>query len=302
MCVFRTFRRETFVRHNMKKHNLGLNRYPCDKCDFVGTMFKHLRRHLLSCRVDSHAYTCDQCDAQFGSLPSLRLHYETMHAEKTYACERCSFTSSSWAEVSGHEKKAHTTSVFRCDSCFFKAKSAFALAKHKEKTHGKGCSVLHCTLCSFTARSKASLDRHNSRVHNIESAIEDGGDNQEYLCDQCSFTTTKLKLLTGHTDRVHNVARKCPDCDQVFKAGSKLAVHLQNKRIMPGPMHHCDECNDVFCFELGLKMHKKKEHKKPLPEKSKAIFDSIKKVPSHLKSKCYKIGQLFKAPLSSKIR
>lgn len=156
---------------------------------------------------------------------------EAEHCNTSYYCEQCSFTSSSRGELNRHIR---TTKHFKIKK-----------SRKNQRT---------CDFCGFVTQYPVNLQKH----------IEVEHEGKRYPCDQCDLKFKGQQSLRTHIQNVHEQIRyKCAECDTKFTLYYNLLKHKRRIASKQTPdVFSCDICPKIFCFELAMRKHKKKEHSK----------------------------------------
>ena len=92
----------SFKTHKEKIHEGA--RYPCDQCDYVATLPKTLKRHVINVMRLLHKlevwqenkhegvrYPCDQFDDIATLQKTLKIHKESKHEDLRYPYDQCDY-------------------------------------------------------------------------------------------------------------------------------------------------------------------------------------------------------------------
>merc|ERR1712062_389453 len=170
------------LRRHQKRIHEGIeapHRYVCDVCCFVCGDKQALKVHKAAKhQIDVERFYCDQCD--FSSLykNSIRQHCNWVHAEvkpvvpkTTHFCEYCEYSSKSKQCLQMHIDKTHLGITFQCEVCSYTCSSEKRLEIHRKGKHGGGWA---CQQCSYRATQQSSLKAHVLARH----------ENVKFYCDQ----------------------------------------------------------------------------------------------------------------------
>ena len=78
---------EVRKKSNQKAPKCVGEKFPCDKCKYVGKTKNYLRTHQI--RYHADRYECDKCGKFFGFPAHLKAHKKTVHAAPQYLCKYC---------------------------------------------------------------------------------------------------------------------------------------------------------------------------------------------------------------------
>ncbi|XP_048002910.1 zinc finger protein 878-like [Leguminivora glycinivorella] len=126
--------------------------------------------------------------------------------------------------------------IFRCEETY---------RRHRVKHDREG--EFECPACKFRFKLKSKLWNHLDDTHRIK-----------YVCRECGFVSrTRTQAGLHHAFHAGKIYQ-CKYCDKQF---SKCTSYLSHVRIIHKTMHvTCDMCGEPFIGEMGLKMHKAREH------------------------------------------
>ena len=156
ICNYKCPRQFDLDRH-MNTHRVAPYKgYPCEKCDYVSTTKKDLRKH----NREHPKYPCPKCGMKFYKKDTLDRHIQ--------------FHSDMVVETS--------------DGHWFKLDSSQVKQRHKEK-------IYRCLLCSYSSRYKFNLNAHKKRIHErLEKPVKSDAPTQcKRLCGYVTLNPYNLR-------------------------------------------------------------------------------------------------------------
>jgi len=213
----------------------------------------------IDCEEERLKRRCNECDSIFDADSELIEHKRTIHRQIPFYCEHCVYQCFRSDDLKRHMEAEHCNTSYYCEQCSFTSSSRGELNRHIRTTkHFKikksRKNQRTCDFCGFVTQYPVNLQKH----------IEVEHEGKRYPCDQCDLKFKGQQSLRTHIQNVHEQIRyKCAECDTKFTLYYNLLKHKRRIASKQTPdVFSCDICPKIFCFELAMRKHKKKEHSK----------------------------------------
>lgn len=162
------------------KKDKALNRYSCEKCDYVTVSVGSYRNHKIT--NHSPSLICSVCQLQFDSYSQMyrhRLKHNDYEIEK-YNCSHCQKVLKSLSSLNNHIKLFHSGETPKLSCPVAGCKKACVTEKQLKihiKTHDEECKVV-CPECGLSLANNYTLEKHIKRVH-LKL--------RKFACDICDY-------------------------------------------------------------------------------------------------------------------
>ncbi|XP_050544991.1 zinc finger protein 92-like [Daktulosphaira vitifoliae] len=254
-CHFMDTKWSKIMSHLWKTHNIDLEMFSCNKCNFktnslyklktfhksiheqdrpflcteCGKKFKsvkQLRNHkVIHSKVDKRLridLTCLHCSRKFTSKSLLHQHISSIHIKaRPFSCELCSYKTSIASSLRLHIRSHTGEKPFKCDECGYSTSDHNTLRKHKMRHTGKKSYT--CPHCNYSCIQATSYKKHLNTKH---PGLDDGF---MYSCDMCKFKTvrkdTYMLHIVKHKEEIiqkNGVCEPLIDLQEVFNEKYKV--------------------------------------------------------------------------------
>ena len=233
--------------------------YPCNKCVYVGTTAKKLKKHKLN---HEYEFPCQLCDYVGDSFINLKAHkinsareHEIVAAEHTkYYCTICDFVTLKKYLLNCHNVRKHAKNSSMCEQCDFRCASIGALKRHVKFKH-PGTEHLLPPPVRKGNRKKGDSGPVNCDKRHIQIKHE----GLRYTCHLCDYKTVKPGSLRDHIKVKHEgFIYRCDQCDFTVKTSESLVKHVKVKH--EGKGHPCPFCDFFGGERANLRIHMAKIH------------------------------------------
>ncbi len=126
--------RSDFNSHVKKEHEGIVEKWECDKCNFVCHNRTALRKHKNLVHERKSSLCCEICGKEFG-LPAFLKKHMRSHQDPTLFCRHCGKGLKSKQTLVAHERSHTRENPFSCNECDYVCKASSVLRKHKLAKH-----------------------------------------------------------------------------------------------------------------------------------------------------------------------
>ena len=208
-------------RHNLSRKHQGIVRFKCNVCDFKHLFSLHVRIHQETIHADKICKVirigCEDCDNDISNHNCVRFKKKKKKIEKKPAlnCDECQYSTHLRKSLSNHFQSVHLNLVrYCCDSCQYKSFFKKHVQIHQKQTHSEqGADI---------------------RVKTI--GCEDCSDNVDhecwkptkFKCETCTYSTKIKNNLKMHIEARHEylVRFACSSCDKKAYYKKNLEKHI----------------------------------------------------------------------------
>ncbi|KAG1652071.1 Zinc finger protein 737 [Nymphon striatum] len=246
-------------------HDKTTGGFCCPECQVKTNLWRNMSTHLWKAhQLDMELYTCEFCDYKTWSFSRLHTTHKLIHGEaRSFLCDVCGKGFKTYKQMKNHKvgymiihtnKKRVRLQVATqsCDICKKVFRHSRILQLHKETVHDKIRPFL-CNFCGHCAANRSSLKMH-LRVHTGE---------KPYNCDICNYKTSDHNSLRRHKMR-HSGEKpyKCPNCHYACIQSSTFKAHLKKKHNGQngGLLHSCKHCSFKTIKSEILESHMFERH------------------------------------------
>ena len=275
------------IRHMRGVHE-GIKKYPCDQCEKVFSQKHHLKNHVKVIHDGIRDYKCDSCSKSFPQAKHLQLHVYTVHeGHKDFKCDECGKLFSRIQHLNKHtdtvhEEKIHGENLIRypCEACGKEFKRKYTLAEHVKSVHDD-IRDWKCEICGKGFHKKVILQKHVKHVH-------EGQKYDQYTCETCGKVLSSVQSFSTHK-KIHLGIKdyKCDreKCDFAARTSKLLKLHIKtvHDKIKD---YNCDLCGKLFSTRSSLKNHIRIVHegcKDYKCERCEKAFGTIQELKFHVK-------------------
>ena len=269
----------------------------CDSCDFTSSLKGSLRTHVMSRHLKAQ-FECENCYFRSRSLPMVKKHIKTEHAELEptatikVTCGSCQMAASSVREFQQHVRDSHSqynweTRPLRKPMRKKKKKKV----EDKRIKHDKLPTFL-CESCNVTTKAKEEIIEHVIENHHIDEEEDSEEQFEEIIkkiavhcvscgfcgsfpdytahlprqssvvCEVCGSHNKDQKELADHLLVSHRDCRySCPDCE--YDQPTRRAVVLHSREVHGARsrswLYQCPQCPLKAC-EARMTAHCQEEH------------------------------------------
>ena len=250
------------IRHMRGVHE-GIKKYPCDQCEKVFSQPHHLKTHINTIHEGIRAYKCNSCSKSFPQARHLQLHVYTFHeGHKDFKCDECGKLFFRVQHLNRHIKVVHEGQKieqnprqygrFPCEACGKEFKWTGALRAHVKSIHDD-LRDQKCDVCGKGFHQKSTLNKHVKYVH-------EGHKDDTYTCETCGKILSSDRTFSEHK-KIHLGVKdqKCEKCDYASYSLKRLKKHI---RIVHDKIrdYNCELCGKLFSTNTILKQHIKIVH------------------------------------------
>lgn len=207
-------------------------------------------------KTSSTIYKCSEkhCNTRMKKLENIEYHYQC-HNKSKFQCLECGEIFLRWNLLRGHLWRKHQIDMelFKCDKCSYKTFSLSSLNNIHKRIHNTQKAFL-CDICAKAFKNPKQLSTHKA-IHKISHKI------CNFLCEICNRPFASRRLLRLHTEGVHQQLKRftCNYCD--YKANSKSAVQLHERKHTGLKPYHCTLCSYATSDHNSFRRHKSKHTK-----------------------------------------
>ncbi|XP_073841670.1 uncharacterized protein isoform X2 [Musca autumnalis] len=227
----KNLRRPSLLTHLRKIHNV------IDPSSFMKTRPNIAKK---SSHKNEKLFECEQCDYVAKSKTALNYHNRTKHTteEDKFKCKFCSFTSLKKLDLFGHIKSEH--------------KAEFKVLKRKIKRKQQSGNISSCS------ESDEDNPCHGTAVNDLESSNDEDDDEFIKYIINDDRKTSKSNYIDGKP--ISSLARKCDECDKVFKDYPSLYAHKRFVHISEDMYSVCIHCGKKYKRKIDLRNHILQNH------------------------------------------
>ncbi|CAH0549303.1 unnamed protein product [Brassicogethes aeneus] len=194
-----------------------LEKFKCDKCDYVTVRESTLKLHLKI--HDKQSYLkCHYCQYMAAKLTTLHAHILIKHKKenekdnkikitsKIHNCPNCSYSNVSKSHYNNHITKClklKNFEYYECHLCDHKTTHKNHLATHI-KTHNK-IKEFKCLFCTHQCNVKQNLDNHMLTKHSnlLNESNKNIITSKIHYCQHCNYKTANRIHLKSHFRHKH---------------------------------------------------------------------------------------------------
>ncbi|XP_050444367.1 zinc finger protein 595-like [Adelges cooleyi] len=196
-CQFTDRKWTTMMSHLWKTHNIDIEMFSCDKCNFKTNSLYKLNSFHKNIHQEERPFLCTECGKGFKSVKQLRNH-KIIHTKSDkplrtdLTCLHCSQTFSSKSLLHQHISSIHNKArPFSCDVCGYKTAVASSLRLHMRSHTGE--KPFKCDECGFCTADHNTLRKHKMR-HTGQ---------KNYTCPHCSYSCIQATSYKKHLNTKH---------------------------------------------------------------------------------------------------
>lgn len=297
---------KTLQTHLWRAHNIDMELYSCDKCDYKTYSLAKLNNIHKLIHSSEKPFLCDLCGKGFKNPKQLRNHkiiHKVKTIEKMQNCTYCDRTFADKRLLKVHIAGVHEKiKPFCCSYCGYKAASNGALKLHIRQHTGKqyyfnksGLILEHfmsvieflitlpfkyalCFCCYkyyFSLKSRHAFYVRFNRKFKILICLTG---EKPFTCDSCDYSTSDHNSLRRHKSRHSGEKKyKCMHCDYACIQSSTYKTHLKTKH--PGleeeHMFSCRYCQFRSINKDKYTIHIASHKEKKQPQKIIDIIENI---------------------------
>ncbi|XP_044738951.1 myoneurin-like [Chrysoperla carnea] len=197
--------------------------------------------------------TMDHCNARMKNANNLEYHLKC-HNKTEFLCPECPTNFNVWNSLRGHLWRKHKIDIelYGCDKCDYKTFSLSQLNNIHKRIHTDMKPFL-CDICAKAFKNPKQLRTHKT-IHKPSYKM------CNFVCDLCNRPFACRRLLKLHVEGVHQQLKRflCNYCG--YKANSKSAVQLHERKHTGQKPYECEFCDYSTTDHNSLRRHKSKHN------------------------------------------
>ena len=241
--------------HYRGHENLLNEKYKCNDCDKAFSTSQVLKIHLESVHADKTGVICPKCSKQLGHKHTLKSHLKICQTNIQLKCEICNRAFKTPSGVRNHKMSEHSNEYnFQCELCEDRFKIKENLQRHIKVNHAPKGSY-QCPHCRKPYEVKFMLTKHSK-------ICRKGPRGQKiFQCDLCLKNFRSAEAVKRHKNSFHEGLRNfaCTECDKTYTDHTPLRKHIQTAHTEKGSFE-CKECKKTFDKAVKLDAHNYRSH------------------------------------------
>nr|XP_037875565.1 ferritin isoform X12 [Bombyx mori] len=222
------------------------------------SFFHHTEGYV---KADCTELRCRICGENFDKLRAIAEHLKLAHNKNVKLeygfglqpyklrmdrmwCGICGYKSVQLRSLSKHLQTHYLQ--FTCESCGKSYATNTSLQHHIKYSCSRVGNKPMCRTC------RREFDNLEDKRHHYK----DSSHCRLYVCQECGERFAYNREKAAHLEKVHDVPlkqHKCPECDEVFKKASSLAMHF--RMVHTKDFSSCPSCDKKFPNEYKLNRH-----------------------------------------------